>query len=350
MQRKRAFVAGIGFFVLMSACAPALAAGTVAAPRVTVEPEAPATLAHPETEATAAAATPSPWPTQLPTRQVGVDTPPITVMPPTTSTPEASVGEVTPTAPTPAARRLPILEYHYSTFRMSAGVMMTSEWFDEQLRWLAENGFTTVTSAELAAFVAGDQALPARSVALTFDVGASHFDDYSAVVIPTLRRHQFRAIFFVMPSQTRDTCDGRLTCWPDLLAWRDEGLISIESHSLFHYDFATLPPETIALDIARSRLAIEAKTGQPVVGLCYPFDSVNPAAFDLLAAAGYRFAVAGATRNDRSAQFGDAQPYSLPRYYPYSGEAFYPIISGTGGRTFAEMMLAATSDVEQPAH
>lgn len=231
---------------------------------------------------------------------------------------------------------------------MSDSVAMTSMWFEDQLRWLSENGFTTLSSAELAGFVAGTQLLPGRSVALTFDVGASHFDDYGKVVIPTLRLFHMRAIFFVMPNQTRETCDGRLACWPDLLAWRDEGLISIESHSFTHYDFATLMYDALVFDVTRSKADIEAHTGQPVLGLCYPFDSVTPAAFEALLAAGYQNALAGATRPDRTVHFADPEPYNLPRYYPYSGEAIYPIISGTGGLTFEQMLLAASTDADPP--
>jgi peptidoglycan/xylan/chitin deacetylase (PgdA/CDA1 family) len=246
---------------------------------------------------------------------------------------------------------LPIVEYHYATFRMADTVMMTSAWFEDQMRWLAESGFYPVSSAELAGFVAGAAALPARSVALTFDVGASHFDEYAGVIVPALRRAGLHAIFFVMPTQTRDTCDGRLACWPDLLAWQAEGLIDLESHSLTHYDFATLPVDALVREVATSKAMIEARTGEPVRGLCYPFDSVNVETFALLQAAGYGYAVAGATRPDRSALFGDPAPYSLPRYYPYSGEALYPVLSGNGGRTFAELLLAASeARPEAPAH
>src|SRR5262249_39795556 len=150
-----------------------------------------------------------------------------------------------------------------------------------------------------------------------------------------------------MPNQTREACDGKIACWPDLLAWRDEGLISIESHSFMHEDYATLSPEKLAFDITRSKADIEARTGQAVLGLCYPFDSITPAAVDLLARAGYRFAVAGDVRADRSAQWNDPQPFVLPRYYPYAGETTYPVIGGSGGLTFDQMLLAA-SDRQGP--
>jgi len=243
-----------------------------------------------------------------------------------------------------SAGRVPILEYHYSSFEMLPTVMMRPAWFQAQMQWLAQAGYHSLSSPELAGFVSGTRPIPARSVALTFDVGASHFGEYIGDIVPTLRRNHLRGIFFVLSNQTKDTCDGQIACWPDLLAWRDEGLISIESHSYMHEDYASLSPERLRFDITRSKADIEAHTGQPVLGLCYPFDSVTPAAVALLAKAGYQFAVAGATRHDRSAEWSDPQPFVLPRYYPYSGETSYPLIGGTGGLTFEQMMQAASAN------
>ncbi len=237
--------------------------------------------------------------------------------------------------------RLPIIEYHYSTFKMSAGVRMETEWFASQLRWLAENGFATLTASQLVAFIHGAYNPPQRSVALTFDVGASKFNDYTNIVIPALRRYGFHGIFFILASRTQESCaDPDLTCWPLVKQWAAEGVISVGSHSWSHFDYQTLTPEQLYFDAARSKALIEEKTGQTVLGLCYPFDSVNPAAFNLLESIGYQFAVGGFTRAERSATFGDVEPYNLPRYYPYSGD-YYPIIGGAHGLTFAEMMLGA---------
>lgn len=245
--------------------------------------------------------------------------------------------------PIPTTTRLPILEYHYSTFHMGDDVMMTPEWFEAQMRWLHDNEFTALSSAELVAFLDGNYLPPARSVALTFDVGASHFSDYANVVIPALRRYHLRAIFFVLASKVQDDCDGERTCWPSLIEWRDEGLISVESHTLYHQDYAILTPEQIRWDAGQSKAIIEAHTGQLVLGLCYPFDDPNPAAISILRDLGYRFTVGGPTRAERSALSGDPEPFNLPRYYPYAGINTYPALVGMGGKTFEEMMMEAVA-------
>lgn len=249
--------------------------------------------------------------------------------------------DLTTQPPNNQTTRLPILEYHYSTFKMGAGVRMETEWFLSQLQWLHDNGFQTLTAEQLADFVHGNFNPSARSVVLTFDVGASKFDDYANIVIPVIRKYNFHAIFFILASRTVDSCDDPdTTCWPLIKQWADEGLISVGSHSWSHIDYQTLTPEQLYRDAAHSKALIEEKTGHTVLGICYPFDSVNPAAFDLLDSLGYQFAVGGFTQADRSAHFNADQPFALPRYYPYSGD-YYPIIGGTHGQTFEQMMLGA---------
>jgi peptidoglycan/xylan/chitin deacetylase (PgdA/CDA1 family) len=273
----------------------------------------------------------------------------------------ALVGEHTGSPlPEQQTTRLPILEYHYSTFKMSAGVRMETDWFLNQLQWLHDNDFQTLTAQQLADFVHGDLNPSPRSVVLTFDVGASKFDDYVDVIIPALRKYNFHAVFFILASRTVDSCEtsgkrigsplqdvyGQIdvsaltTCWPLIKQWADEGIISVGSHSWSHIDYQTLAPDQIYRDAAHSKALIEEKTGHPVLGICYPFDSVNPAAFDLLDSLGYQFAVGGFTQADRSAHPNADQPFALPRYYPYSGD-YYPIIGGTHGQTFEQMMWGA---------
>jgi peptidoglycan/xylan/chitin deacetylase (PgdA/CDA1 family) len=238
--------------------------------------------------------------------------------------------------------RLPIIEYHYSTFNMGTGVRMETDWFLSQLAWLHDNDFQALTSDQLTGFVKGTYNPPLRSVVLTFDVGASKFDDYTNIVIPALRQYHLHAIFFILASRTVDSCDDPdQACWPMLKQWADEGLISVGSHSWSHIDYQTLTPEDIYRDAAHSKALVEEKTGHIVQGICYPFDSVNPAAFDLLKSLGYTFAVGGYTQADRSAHASADQPYNLPRYYPYSGEDYYPIIGGTHGQTFDQMLLGS---------
>ena len=50
-----------------------------------------------------------------------------------------------------------------------------------------------------------------------------------------------------------------------------------------------------------------------MMGLCYPFDAPNLAAFSVLKDLGYQFTVGGPTRAGRSALSGAPEPFNLPR-------------------------------------
>lgn len=255
-----------------------------------------------------------------------------------TATPPAATS-TTPFTLTPSfAERVPVIEYHYSTFALTDQTVMHTAWFLKQLDWLKDNGYHTLTDAEFTAYLRGETPVPARSVVLRFDVAQSFFDDYVDVIIPALRERGQHGLFFILASRTSDDCDGVNACWPMLKAWADEGLISPESHSLWHLDYSTLPPEQIVIDAKRSRALIEAKTGHTVHGLCYPFDVVAPAAIDILRDVGYAFAVAGYSRHERGVLFADPDPYALPSIYPYSSDAAYPQLTSHLGYTFESLL------------
>jgi peptidoglycan/xylan/chitin deacetylase (PgdA/CDA1 family) len=243
--------------------------------------------------------------------------------------------------PEPPAERIPIVEYHHTTYRFSDEVMMTTDWFREQLQWLADNGYRTLTAEQLSAFLDGAD-VPVRSVVLTFDVGTAQRADFSANIIPALREHGFHALFFVVTDAISDACgpDNKI-CWPDLRDWAGEGLISVESHTVSHPDFNKIPAEEQRWEAQTSRQIIEQKTGRAPIGLAYPYDSYNESAPRVVESAGYQFALAGNTRHDRSARRSDPERFNLPRVYPYSNPNLYPVLYGAEGKTFGEMIADA---------
>ena len=257
---------------------------------------------------------------------------------------------VTPTQMV-VAERIPIIEYHNPTFVLNEEVMMTPEWFDEQLNWLSDNGYATLDSAQLVDFLNGG-AYPQKSVVLSFDIGVNRHSEYAQIVIPTLRKYGLHAILFLVANTNLigDECNlgGETFCWSELRAWSDEGLISVESHGIWHKDYTTLDTADQKLDAGLSKTLIEENIGKPVLGFAYPYDSFNLKSFDLLKSLGYQFAVAGFSRSDRSAIRGDNERYSLPRVYPYSNPVVYPLLSTSKGMTFEQMILDRTSLIGLP--
>jgi len=250
-----------------------------------------------------------------------------------------------------AAERIPIIEYHNPTFVLSPEVMMTPEWFDNQLRWLYENGYTSLNAVQLVDFLNGGT-FPQKSVVISFDIGVDRHSEYAQIVIPSLRKYGLNAIVFLVANTNLigDECNvGETFCWSELKSWAEEGLISVESHGIWHMDYTTIDVATQRSDAGLSKSVIEEKIGQPVLGFAYPYDSYNNQTFDLLKSLGYQFAVAGFSRSDRSALRGEYERYSLPRVYPYSNPDIYPTLSTANGMTFEEMIEDRTSLTDLPA-
>jgi peptidoglycan/xylan/chitin deacetylase (PgdA/CDA1 family) len=280
----------------------------------------------------------APAATLSPTRTPSPSQPPTS--PSATFTPTAAATiTLTPTStPEPTAEGVPIVEYHHTTYRFSDEILMTTVWFRSQLDWLAENGYHTLTAEQLSAFLDGGS-VPAKSVVLTFDIGTAHRADYADNIIPALKQHGFHALFFVVINAVTDECGAEnKVCWQDLKDWAGEGLISVESHTVSHPDFATITTEAQRWEAQTSQRIITEQTGRKPIGFAYPYDSYNDGALRVVKSLGYKFALAGNTRKDRSVHPADTDRYHLPRVYPYSNPQIYPLIYAAYGKTFGELI------------
>jgi peptidoglycan/xylan/chitin deacetylase (PgdA/CDA1 family) len=317
---QTAILAGAGILLLLLATvlAVTLFSSSASAPKSTTT--AALTLTSIPTASSTAASTPTP-----------------------TSTPTA-----TATPEPPAAARVPIIEYHYTFYRLTNEIYMTADWFEDQMAWLEDNGYHTLTAEELVRFLDGER-IPGPAVVLTFDIGTEHRVDFAGKIIPALRSHHLHAIFFVVTGMILDTCDDPdVQCWDELNGWADEGLISIASHGVNHPDYAKITTADQRWDAGTSKSIIEEKTGRPALGFAFPYDSYDASALNVIESLGYRFGLAGNSRLERYVSPEDPERYSLPRIYPYSNPDIYPVIYGSGGLTFPQLM-AENSTVAEPA-
>ena len=240
------------------------------------------------------------------------------------------------------ASRIPALEYHYTEFKMGKTIQMKTEWFLAQMQWLSDNDFKTLTGEEVLHFVQGESRPPQKSCVLRFDLGQPAYQNYLEVIIPTLEKHSFHAIFFLLTNMIKDDCKEDYLCWSQLLEWEQAGLIEIGSHGVYHPDYRKLSLAARRWDAKESKKLIEAKIGHPISFFAFPFDSVPDRPNLLLKPYGNTLAIA-VYRPERSMLFKDPTPYALPCYYVYSGEKTYPVITGSRGLTFGELILKAVA-------
>jgi peptidoglycan/xylan/chitin deacetylase (PgdA/CDA1 family) len=191
---------------------------------------------------------------------------------------------------------VPVLMYHEisaSPFG-SARLAVPPANFADQLYYLSDHGFTSVTAGHLADAVAGRAQLPPNPVVLTFDDG---FADFHETALPLLRKYGFTATLFMTTGWIRDgepgwaRAPGRMLCWTQLAEAAGAG-IEIAAHSHRHPQLDQLAPRALHAELGPSRQVLEDGLSEPVPGLAYPYGYSNSQVRDVARQAGYAYAYA----------------------------------------------------------
>ena len=247
-------------------------------------------------------------------------------------------GQLDPTPLVPASR-IPAIEYHDSEYG-GGQVQMTTPWFMAQLQWLSDNGFKTLTNAEMIDFATGQDRPPQKSCFLRFDLGVPVLKNFREVIVPALQKFAFHATFFVLTSAIKDTSKDNSICWSNLKEWEQSGSVEVGSHGVYHPDYRKAGTPSRLWDLGTSKRTIESKLGHAISFFAFPYDSVPNHPDILLKLFGYKLGFAG-YRLERSVHFKDADAFSLPCYYPYSNKKIYPFLTSTNKQSFEQMITAA---------
>ena len=127
-------------------------------------------------------------------------------------------------APVTYERQMPVLMYHHVVPDGQAcnEMTVTVGRLEQDLRWLAENGYETVLPRELAA----GESLPEKPILLTFDDGYhSNYD----LAYPLLQKYQAKAAIAVMVFMPDNWAGGFLS-WDMCREMTASGLVEIGSH------------------------------------------------------------------------------------------------------------------------
>ena len=154
-----------------------------------------------------------------------------------------SPGFAVPTNGEPAVK-LPILMYHSLTDKASNVNTYTvpQSGFEADLKYLQDNGYTTVLMSEVIDYVDGKGDLPEKPVVLSFDDG---FRNNLTIGLPLLEKYNMKAVISVVGSYSEKFAalddknpDYAYLDWNDIKALKDSGRIEIDNHS---YNMHMLP-------------------------------------------------------------------------------------------------------------
>lgn len=218
---------------------------------------------------------------------------------------------------------MPVLMYHHIVpdGEECNAMSVTAGRLEEDLQWLADNGYTTVLPRELAA---GE--IPEKPVLITFDDGyRSNYD----LAYPLLRKHQAKAVISIMVLM-QDCWSDEFVSWIMCQEMHGSSLVEIGSHAYALHNLddragrfipgesngvERLPGESDAdfqvrvLDDIQKSYDLIAENVAPPTFFAYPFGRNDPDADKLIQDL---FPVTAST-HPRTADLAKGL-YDLPRY------------------------------------
>ena len=195
---------------------------------------------------------------------------------------------------------IPVLMYHSLSDRAQPRFRkfaLAPALFAEQMAYLAQQRYTTLTVSQYVTARTTGTALPESTIVLTFDDG---FADFYTEALPVLKEHRFTATLYAVTAFINDTSRflwrEQETARP-MLTWDQLNEIAaagIEcgAHSCRHEQLDVLPRDVARDEIVRSKLMLEEKLSRPVASFAYPYGYYHSAVERLVQAAGYSSACA----------------------------------------------------------
>lgn len=251
--------------------------------------------------------------------------------------------QIKTTAAIAAGQTVPVLMYHHLLPRdtdsplKSNNIVTFTEDFAAQLGWLRDNGYHTISVAELEAFLYEGAVLPEHPIMLTFDDGYMSNYVYAA---PLLREYGFTAVIFTITSQIAQ--DGSASSADQAVPQTREMMEACQDVFTYasHTDnlhtatgsgrsaLTDADPAAAAADLHRSLDSLAGIPGGNPRIFSYPYGFYNDRVKAVLRENGVRMAF----RATAGQLTRDSDPYALPRIaisHKVDIEQFAELVSGS---------------------
>lgn len=228
---------------------------------------------------------------------------------------------------------VPIIMYHSilkDPKRLGEYVIAPSQ-FEEDLKFLKDNGYTTIVMQELIDYVYSGGTLPERPVILTFDDG--YYNNY-LYAYPLLKTYNQKAVISIIGKYTdlyTDNPDENANyshvTWGNVEEMKNSGLVEIQNHS---YDLHTVDKKrngskrnkgetleeyerTLNLDIGKLQKEFSDRLGYTPTTYTYPFGSISLESVDIIKNMGFKATLSCESGMNKITRNPDAL-YRLKRY------------------------------------
>jgi len=245
------------------------------------------------------------------------------------------------------ALRVPILMYHYISVnpRAPADSLRTRlsvppAQFAQQLAYLHQAHYTTITLDALVDALHGRTLLPPKPVVLTFDDG---YADFFTNAYPLLRHYGDKATIYIITHKVG--IPGYLS-WKQLHLLAAAPLITIAAHTRTHPELPALSPQQSWAELAGSKTDLETHLGITVRHLAYPDGHYTPTTLVQAAQIGFLTAVTTEPGMDERLD----RLLTLPRVRVNGGAPLADLIAGLEDQRGSVMQRSQPrSEVDQYA-
>ena len=216
--------------------------------------------------------------------------------------------------------------------------------FEADLLYLKDNGYETITMAQLIDYSKGTGGLPEKPVMITFDDGYESFYGY---VYPLLQKYNMKAVLsvvgeFVDRYTEKPDHNLRYSClnWDQVREMRDSGLVEIQNHtydmhsnqktgrngcSIKKGESVEAYEKVFMDDVGKMQEKLAAELGAPADTFTYPFGALCKQSIPLIKEMGFQAALTCCENPVTAGPYGDWM-FRLGRYNRPDGkssEAFF---------------------------
>lgn len=187
---------------------------------------------------------------------------------------------------------LPIIMYHeVKTYKAGKDVILPWE-FENDLKYLSKNNYTTITISNLIDYVYNNVPLPENPIILSFDDG--YLNNY-VYVLPLLKQYNMKIVFSIIGKNTDDftnipddNLDYSHVAWEQLNEMLDSGCVEVQNHTYNLHKYykrigcKQMPNESdadyenmLTEDVGKLQEEITKMTGYTPTAFAYPYGKTS---------------------------------------------------------------------------
>src|SRR3989344_5825560 len=195
------------------------------------------------------------------------------------------------TKPAGFCLNVPILMYHHiqpqsiATKKWQTALNVDTAVFEFQMAYLTNTGYTTVSLDQLALALTNHQALPPKSIVLTFDDG---YEDIYTYAYPIIKKYQLKTNLMI-PTGLIENID--YLTWSQLKEMHSSSLVFAYNHTWSHANLASVSQAKMESEVQTAQRQLADNLGTSPKIFAYPYGQISQNITNYLSQNGFLAAV-----------------------------------------------------------